>query len=65
MVKKIRMGRIVKTTTNENGFSFKSVFKTKKDANQYKDMMRIIFESDNYKVEYEKGAFDNDLLWIY
>jgi len=63
-MKKATLGGIIKLhSTNKDATDicgFKIGFKTKEEANKYKEMFKWILESDKYKVVCKKGYYDGD-----
>lgn len=55
MNKDATLGGIIKVG---DGHGFKLVFKTVKEAQKYKDMIKWIIEADHYKVKSDQGYFD-------
>jgi len=57
MKKKTWIGGIIKH--NHNGIGFKLTFKTKKEAQHYKEMIIFILKNDNYHIKQKEGYYDN------
>ena len=55
MSKDATLGGIIKVS---DGHGFKLIFKTAKEAQHYKDMVKWILEGEQYKVKSDRGYFD-------
>jgi len=61
MRKPAYLGGIVRLSANSY-YGFQVGFRTKEEANKYKEMLGFILSSDKYKVESKRAAYDNEVL---
>lgn len=60
-MKKTILGEIIKHDGYKKPhYGFKITFKTIKEAQYYKDMIDIILQSDDYKIENKHGYHDRE-----
>ena len=59
MRKPAYLGGIVKISANSM-YGFQIGFRTKDEANKYKEMFNFILSGDKYKVENKRAAYDTE-----